>query len=62
MLAVKKEMKFFEELQFATLVKDNNKIIFDGEFNKIEGFKKIKKPKELETSPKDNDKNEGSPF
>ena len=39
-------MKFFEELPFSTL-NDNMKIIFDGEFNKIEGFKKIKKPKEL---------------
>ena len=48
MLAAKKEMKFFEELQFAALVRENNKIVFDGEFNKIEGFKKIKKPKELE--------------
>lgn len=62
MLAVKKEMKFFEEIQFAALIKENNKIVFDGEFNKIEGFKKIKKPKELEMNLKENDRSEGIPF
>lgn len=46
--SVKKGMEFFDTIELAVILKETNKITFDNEFNKIEGFKKIKKPKEFE--------------
>ena len=40
-------MKFFEELTLGLIVKNNNKVVFDGDINKLQNFKKLKKPKEL---------------
>ena len=43
--SVKRGMEFFRQIQLSVLVKETGKITFDNEFNNIEGFKKIKKPK-----------------
>jgi len=40
-------MKFFEESPLGVLIKEIKKITFDGEINRIQNFKKLKKPKEL---------------
>jgi len=39
-----KNKSFFEELPFNVLKTENCKIVFDGDWNKIEDFKKLKKP------------------
>ena len=40
------------ELPFNTLRGDKTKILFDGEFSKVEDFKKIKKPIKAEKEEK----------
>jgi hypothetical protein len=46
--SIKKGMQFFQEIELSAILKETAKITFDSEFNKLEGFKKIKKPKEFE--------------
>jgi predicted AAA+ superfamily ATPase len=43
--SVKRGMLFFDEIQLAEIVRESAKVVFDGEFHKIDAFKKIKKPK-----------------
>ncbi len=38
------ERKFFREINFGTLLTDSGKITFDSEMNKVEEYKKLKKP------------------
>ena len=45
---IAKEISQFHELKLAAYLTTQDKVTFDSEFNKVEGFKKIKKPKELE--------------
>ena len=45
---LEKEKGFFDEISFSALKKDSSEIKFDGQFFKIEDFKKIKKPAQLE--------------
>ncbi len=43
--SVKRGMLFFDEIQLAEIVRESAKVVFDGEFYKIDAFKKIRKPK-----------------
>lgn len=66
--SIKKGMEFFDTIELAAVLKETANITFDNEFKKIEGFKKIKKPKELDENerqsytPMDNHSTNSAPL
>lgn len=53
-------MEFFGKLEFSIILKETSKITFDDELNKLEGFKKLKKPKEFEEIDKMTEKSKAA--
>lgn len=52
--ALANQCVFFKEINFGTLLKDDpGKILFDSQMNKIDEFKKLKKPMEIEVEKKE---------
>lgn len=58
--ALAKETEFFQEINFSLLVKEVGKIVFEAEYGRVEEFKKIKKPIEIEHEEKPNRERLGS--